>query len=129
MSNRISLMTLVVRDYDEAIAFYVGKLGFTLREDTALPPDKRWVVIAPSDSGGTGLLLAQATAPQEPAIGHQSGGRVLLFLETDDFRGDYETFRRNGVRFLEKPRHEPYGDVVVFEDLYGNRWDLIQKRP
>lgn len=126
-SRRIGQLALLVRDYDEAIDFYVGRLGFTLREDTALTPDRRWVIVAPSGGDGTGLLLAQAEGEtQQAAIGRQGGGRVLLFLQTDDFARDHATYRANGVRFLEPPRIEPYGTVAVFEDLYGNRWDLIQ---
>lgn len=127
MASRISLITLVVRDYDEAIAFYVGVLGFALREDTILSADKRWVVVTPPGAPGTGLLLARAADErQERAIGNQSGGRVFLFLETDYFWRDYRAFSERGVRFTEQPRNEPYGTVAVFEDLYGNRWDLIQ---
>jgi catechol 2,3-dioxygenase-like lactoylglutathione lyase family enzyme len=126
MLRRIGLITLVVRDYDEAIAFYVGTLGFALREDTALSGDKRWVVVMPPGSE-TGLLLARAADErQEHAIGNQTGGRVFLFLETDDFWRDYEDFSGKGVRFIGPPRVESYGTVAVFEDLYGNRWDLIQ---
>ena len=126
MNLRMSLTTLLVDDYDEAIAFYVGKLGFELRDDTALTRAKRWVVVAPR--GGTaGLLLARAVnEKQRDAIGNQSGGRVFLFLETDDFLRDHLTYASRGVRFIEEPRRERYGMVVVFEDLYGNRWDLIQ---
>ena len=126
MHRNLSLTTLLVRDYDEAIAFYVGKLGFEIREDTSLTDDKRWVVVAPRGEGG-GLLLAQAAdARQREAIGNQSGGRVFLFLQTDDFARDYSDYREKGVRFLEEPRSEPYGTVAVFEDLYGNTWDLIE---
>ena len=125
---RISLVTLVVRDYDEAIDFYVGKLGFELRNDTVLASGKRWVVVAPGPAM-TGLLLARAASPdQAKIVGEQSGGRVFLFLKTSDFGGDYERFRSRGIRFVEEPRWEPYGMVVVFEDLYGNRWDLIERR-
>jgi catechol 2,3-dioxygenase-like lactoylglutathione lyase family enzyme len=119
---------MVVRDYDEAIAFFVGKLGFELREDTRLDDEKRWVVVAPPGSTESGVLLAKAANPdQARAVGNQSGGRVFLFLATDDFNRDYEAFRARGVTFLEEPRREPYGTVAVFEDLYGNRWDLIQR--
>ena len=123
-------VALVVRDYDEAIAFYTEKLGFTLVEDTYQPEqDKRWVIVAPAGSRGATLLLARATTPeQERCIGNQTGGRVFLFLETDDCWRDFERWRANGVRFLEAPREESYGTVVVFQDLYGNRWDLIQAR-
>ena len=126
MHRNLSLTALLVRDYDEAIAFYAGTLGFDIREDTALPDGKRWVVVAPRGEGG-GLLLAQAAdARQHAAIGNQSGGRVFLFLQTDDFARDYSGYREKGVLFLEEPRYEPYGTVAVFEDLYGNRWDLIE---
>ncbi|MQT11355.1 VOC family protein [Segnochrobactrum spirostomi] len=127
MAPSIFMTTLVVRDYDEAIAFYVGALGFDLKTDTALSPEKRWVVVAPKGGAGGALLLAKADGPaQEAAIGAQAGGRVFLFLATDDFRRDYEAFRARGVRFVEAPRQESYGTVAVFEDLYGNRWDLIE---
>ncbi|WP_206244384.1 VOC family protein [Novosphingobium terrae] len=126
MTRRLSLTALLVADYDEAIAFYVGKLGFELREDTVLAEGKRWVVVAPG-GGGSGLLLARGVGDrQQQAIGDQSGGRVFLFLETDDFARDHRAFAAQGVRFIEPPRHEPYGIVAVFEDLYGNRWDLIE---
>lgn len=129
MSQQLGLTTLLVDDYDRAIAFYVGKLGFDLREDTALTPDKRWVVVAPPGSAG-GLLLARATdARQLAAIGNQTGGRVFLFLETDDFARDHGRYRERGVNFIEAARHEPYGTVAVFEDIYGNKWDLIQPAP
>jgi catechol 2,3-dioxygenase-like lactoylglutathione lyase family enzyme len=126
---RIGSVTLVVRDYDEALAFYVDAVGFALVEDTDLGDGKRWVLVAPSD-GETTLLLARADGPDEARrVGDQTGGRVALFLETDDFAGDHARMRANGVRFLEEPRHEAYGTVAVFEDLYGNRWDLIEPRP
>jgi len=129
MPQRLSLTALLVDDYDKALAFYVGKLGFVLREDTPLAPDKRWVVVAPPGSAN-GLLLARAADDtQREAIGNQSGGRVFLFLETDDFARDHLAYTREGVRFVEVARHEPYGIVAVFEDLYGNRWDLIQPIP
>lgn len=128
MSQRLALVSVLVGDYDEAIAFYVGKLGFVLREDTRLAPDKRWVVVVPS-GGGSGLLLAKAASErQNEVIGHQSGGRVFLFLETDDFKRDHAIYLQHGVRFVEKPRDESYGIVAVFEDLYGNRWDLIERK-
>ena len=128
MRQHLSLTAVLVRDYDEAIAFFVGKLGFELREDTRLDDEKRWVVVAPPGSTESGILLAKAANPgQAQAIGHQSGGRVFLFLATDDFNRDYEAFRAQGVKFLEVPRREPYGTVAVFEDLYGNRWDLIER--
>jgi catechol 2,3-dioxygenase-like lactoylglutathione lyase family enzyme len=120
-------VALVVRDYDEAIAFYCGKLHFTLLEDTYQPEqDKRWVVVAPPGSTGTSLLLARASKPeQEPFIGRQSGGRVFLFLKTDDFQRDYGEMRAAGIRFVREPKVASYGTVAVFEDLYGNLWDLI----
>ena len=123
----IGLVTLVVRDYDEAIDFYVRAAGFQLVQDTRLSEQKRWVVVAPPGARETGLLLAKAaTARQHARVGDQSGGRVCLFLSTAEFDRDYERMRAAGVRFTEPPRHEPYGTVAVFEDLYGNRWDLIQ---
>ena len=122
----IALTTLVVRDYDEAVAFYRDKIGFALIEDTPLGGGKRWVVMAPAP-GGAALLFARADGETQAArIGDQAGGRVGLFLHTDDFGRDYDRMRAAGVRFAEPPRHEPYGTVAVFEDLYGNRWDLIQ---
>jgi catechol 2,3-dioxygenase-like lactoylglutathione lyase family enzyme len=125
---RIGLVTLVVRDYDEAIDFYVRAVGFRLVEDTALDEHKRWVVLAPPGATETGLLLARAaTGAQRDRIGDQTGGRVGLFLMTDDFDRDHDRMRRAGVRFTEPPRHESYGTVAVFEDLYGNRWDLIEQ--
>jgi len=128
MARYLSLITVLVDDYDQAIAFYVGKLGFSLSEDRQLSPDKRWVVVTPAD-GGTGLLLAKAANGRQIAVvGNQGGGRVFLFLETDDFKRDHAAFSERGVRFLEAPREEPYGMVAVFEDLYGNRWDLIEPR-
>jgi len=121
----------VVRDYDEALAFYCNKLRFTLVEDTYQPEqDKRWVVVAPPGSSGTTLLLARATTPaQVAAIGNQTGGRVFLFLETDDFWRDYNALRAAGVRFVREPKQAPYGTVAVFADLYGNLWDLVQMVP
>ena len=124
----IAHVALVVRDYDEAIAYYTEKLGFSLIEDTALGPEKRWVLVAPPGSPQTQLLLAKAARPEHAArIGNQTGGRVFLFLHTDDFWRDYRAMMANGVRFVEAPRNEPYGTVVVFEDLYGNRFDLVQR--
>jgi len=128
MTQRIAQLSLLVRDYDEAIAFYVGQLGFDLIEDTPISATKRWVVVAPA-GGGARLLLAQAAGERQvAAIGDQSGGRVFLFLRTDDFAADHAAFLERGVRFIEPPRNEPYGQVAVFEDLYGNRWDLIEDR-
>jgi len=123
-------IALVVRDYDEAIAFYTEKLHFTLVEDSYQPEqDKRWVVVAPPGSSGTTLLLAKASKPeQEPFIGRQTGGRVFLFLNTDDFWRDYKEMVSNGIRFIREPKVEPYGTVAVFEDLYGNLWDLLELR-
>jgi catechol 2,3-dioxygenase-like lactoylglutathione lyase family enzyme len=120
----ITTVAVVVRDYDEAIAFYVGVLGLDLIEDTALSPTKRWVVVG-SDSGARLLLARAATPDQEARIGDQTGGRVFLFMETDDFARDHAAYVAMGVRFVEGPRTETYGTVAVFEDLYGNRWDLI----
>ena len=129
MSPSIALVTLLVHDYDEAIEFFVQSLGFQLLEDTALDGGKRWVRVAPRGSNGTALLLARATTgEQEAGIGRQAGGRVCLFLHTDDFRRDHDAMSARGVRFVETPRDEPYGMVAVFEDLYGNRWDLIEPR-
>ncbi len=125
---RIATVALVVGNYDEAIGFYVEKLGFELIADTALGGGKRWVLVAPA-GGGARLLLAEAGDADERArVGDQTGGRVGFFLETDDFAGDFARFTANGVKFLEAPRHEPYGSVAVFEDLYGNKWDLIQPK-
>jgi lactoylglutathione lyase len=127
MSQAIAHVALVVCDYDEAIAFYTGSLGFDLVEDTPLGDGKRWVLVAPPGGSGMALLLARSVTPeQESRIGDQTGGRVFLFLYTDDFWRDYEAMRSRGVRFIEEPRHEPYGTVVVFLDLYGNKWDLVQ---
>ena len=120
--------SLVVRDYDEALAFFVDTLGFRLVEDSAVPEQsKRWVVVSPPGAGESQLLLARAsTADQESRIGAQTGGRVFLFLYTDDFWRDYDAFRAKGVEFVREPKEEPYGTVAVFVDLYGNMWDLLQ---
>lgn len=128
MKHTIVHVALVVRDYDEAIAFYTQQLGFTLVEDTYQPEqDKRWVVVAPAGSNGATLLLARAsTAEQARFVGNQAGGRVFLFLGTDDFWRDYHRMTAAGVRFVRPPSVAPYGIVAVFEDLYGNRWDLVQ---
>jgi catechol 2,3-dioxygenase-like lactoylglutathione lyase family enzyme len=128
MRQSIIHIALVVRDYDEAIAFYTEKVGFTLLEDTVQPEqDKRWVVVAPPGGTGATLLLARAATPeQEQFIGNQAGGRVFLFLRTDDFWRDYHAFRARGVRFVREPKRADYGTVAVFEDLYGNRWDLVE---
>ena len=130
MKQSILHLALVVRDYDEAIAFYTQKLHFTLVEDTYQPAqDKRWVVVAPPGSSETTLLLARATTPEQEAfIGNQAGGRVFLFLQTDDFWRDYREMVSLGIRFIREPKVEEYGTVAVFEDLYGNLWDLIQRR-
>ena len=129
MRQSIGAITLLVREYDEAIDYFTGPLGFDLIEDARLSPDKRWVRVMPKGGVGTALLLARAaTADQEAQIGNQAGGRVLLFLKTDDFWRDYEAMRARGVAFQELPRDEPYGTVAVFQDLYGNRWDLLQLR-
>lgn len=130
MTRRIVQVAIVVRDYDEAIRFYTDQLGFVLLEDTSLSETKRWVRVAPPESTGAELLLARAAnAEQASRIGNQTGGRVFLFMETDDFRRDYDALRRRGVRFVREPRDEPYGTVAVFEDLYGNLFDLIEPRP
>ena len=127
--QRLALVTLVVNDYDEAIDYYVRVLGFTLREDTPLAEGKRWVVVAPGDGVGSGLLLAKAANDrQKQAVGLQTGGRVFLFLHTDNFERDYAAYKQRGVSFVEQPRQENYGRVVVFTDLYGNRWDLVEPR-
>jgi catechol 2,3-dioxygenase-like lactoylglutathione lyase family enzyme len=125
--QHIGAVALVVRDYDEAIAYYVGLLGFELIEDIALDEAKRWVLVAPSGSSEMRLLLARAATPEQLArVGDQSGGRVFLFLHTDDFWRDYNGMKTRGVSFCEEPRNEEYGTVAVFQDLYGNRWDLLQ---
>lgn len=128
MRRSIVHITLVVRDYDEAIKFYTEKLNFELIEDTYQPEqDKRWVVVAPNGSSGTTLLLARASKPeQEPFIGNQTGGKVFLFLNTDDFWRDYKDFVSKGIRFVREPKEADYGTVAVFEDLYGNLWDLLE---
>ncbi len=128
MRQTIVHVALVVRDYDEAIEFYCRKLHFTLVEDSYQPEqDKRWVVVSPPGSSGTSLLLARAsTSRQEAFIGNQTGGRVFLFLHTDDFWRDYVEMRAAGIRFVREPKDAAYGTVAVFEDLYGNLWDLIQ---
>jgi catechol 2,3-dioxygenase-like lactoylglutathione lyase family enzyme len=125
----LGLATVVVRDYDEAIAYYTGALGFELREDTPVGGGKRWVVVAPPGAAESGLLLARAaTGRQQARLGDQTGGRVGWFLVTEDFARDFARMRAAGVAFEEQPREEPYGTVAVFHDLYGNRWDLIQHR-
>ena len=128
MKQSIVHIALVVSDYDEALEFYTKKLHFTVIEDTYQPEqDKRWVVVSPPGSSGTTLLLARASKPeQKPFIGNQSGGRVFLFLNTDDFWRDYNDMVSKGIKFVKKKKNEPYGTVAVFEDLYGNLWDLLQ---
>jgi catechol 2,3-dioxygenase-like lactoylglutathione lyase family enzyme len=127
MRQHIAHIALVVRDYDEAIHFYTEKLQFTLVEDSVLTETKRWVLVAPKGSGECCLLLAKAANPeQEAAIGDQAGGRVFLFLYTDNFRRDYESMLKNGVEFVREPKVEVYGTVAVFKDLYGNLWDLLE---
>ena len=124
------MISLLVKDYDEAISFYTDKLNFQLLEDTDLGEDKRWVVVRPTGSEGASLLLAKAAnAEQIEQIGQQGSDRVLLFLSTDDFKRDYHNMSSAGVEFLEEPRTEPYGTVAVFKDLYGNRWDLLEPNP
>jgi catechol 2,3-dioxygenase-like lactoylglutathione lyase family enzyme len=128
LKQEIVHIALVVRDYDEALDFYIKKLNFTLIEDTYQPEqNKRWVVVSPPGSQGTTLLLAKASKPeQEPFIGNQTGGRVFLFLNTDDFWRDYNAMRKNGIIFIREPKEADYGLVAVFLDLYGNQWDLLQ---
>ena len=128
MPQHLGLVSIVVRDYDEAIAFYVGTLGFLLVEDTHLPePGKRWVVVSPPGATESRLLLARATNdPQKAHVGNQTGGRVFLFLYTDDFWRDFHAYTNRGVVFVREPRTETYGTVAVFQDLHGNLWDLIQ---
>jgi catechol 2,3-dioxygenase-like lactoylglutathione lyase family enzyme len=128
MKQSIIHVALVVKDYDETIAFYTEKLNFELLEDTYQPEqDKRWVVVSPPGSGGVTLLLARASNPlQREAIGNQSGGRVFLFLNTDNFQRDYNEMLSRGIKFVREPKKQDYGMVAVFEDLYGNRWDLLE---
>ena len=127
MNQTIGYITLVVRDYDEAIAYFTDVLRFKVVEDKKLSEGKRWLLVAPRGSGSPCLLLAKAsTVEQESRIGNQTGGRVFLFLHTDDFYRDYNDLKARGVKFIEQPREESYGTVAVFEDLYGNKWDLLQ---
>ena len=128
MKQSIVHIALVVKDYDEALDFYIKKLNFVLIEDTYQPEqNKRWVVIAPPGGSGTTILLAKASKPeQEPFIGNQTGGRVFLFLNTDDFWRDYKNMIKEGIKFIREPKEADYGIVAVFEDLYGNLWDLLQ---
>jgi catechol 2,3-dioxygenase-like lactoylglutathione lyase family enzyme len=129
MSQHISALALLVDDYDRAIAYYTEVLGFRLIEDTPQGPGKRFVRVAPPGNGETSLLLAKAANPEQAArIGDQTGGRVFLFLRTDDFRRDYGAYKARGVDFTEEPREETYGTVIVFRDLYGNKWDLVQPK-
>ena len=128
MSRHLAQIALLVPDYDQAIQYYTEVLNFTLVEDTDLGNGKRWVIIAPGRSGSCNLLLAKAkNEAQRQAIGNQSGGRVFLFLHTDNFQRDYAHYLKNGVKFTELPRYERYGTVVVFEDIFGNKWDLIER--
>ena len=130
MMPTIGSVSLIVRDYDEAIKFFTASLGFKLIADTPLEQGKRWVLVAPPNSRGTSLLLAQAaTLEQASRIGNQTGGRVFLFLHTDDFWRDYRQMKARGVKFKEAPRDEPYGTVAVFEDVCGNLWDLLELKP
>jgi catechol 2,3-dioxygenase-like lactoylglutathione lyase family enzyme len=129
MPQILAHVAVVVRNYDKAIAFYTNVLGFQLLEDTDLGAGKRWVLVAPAGSSGTSVLLAQAATPEQISrIGNQTGGRVFLFLHTDDFWRDYRTLISRNVEFARDPKEEPYGTVAVFKDLYGNLWDLIQRK-
>jgi catechol 2,3-dioxygenase-like lactoylglutathione lyase family enzyme len=131
MRQALALVSIVVRDYDEALKFFAGTLGFTVVEDTYIPEqDKRWVVVAPPGTSGARLLLARASNIEQTAhIGNQTGGRVFLFLHTDDILRDYECYKAKGVEFVRPPREESFGTVAVFRDLYGNLWDLIEPKP
>jgi catechol 2,3-dioxygenase-like lactoylglutathione lyase family enzyme len=129
MKQTLCHIALVVRDYDEALAFFTKTLNFRVVEDTVMGENKRWVLIAPPGSEGTTILLARAATPEQATrIGNQSGGRVFLFLQTDDFWRDYREMIARNVKFICEPKEEPYGTVAVFEDLYGNLWDLIQRK-
>jgi len=129
MNRKIAHVTLVIRDYDEAIDFYVNKLKFNLIEDTVLDQSKRWVLVSPNSEYSCSLLLAKATGNnQEKAIGNQSGGRVFLFLNTDNFKRDFQNLIDNNIQIVREPKEELYGIVAVFEDLYGNLWDLIEPK-
>jgi len=127
MRQTLGHVVLVIRDYDEALAFFTGTLNFKVIEDTGLSADKRWVLVAPPGSEGTSLLLARAATPEQTSrIGNQTGGRVFLFLHTDDFWRDYREMTARRVKFIGPPREEDYGTIAVFEDLYGNKWDLLE---
>lgn len=127
MPQKLAYVTVVVREYDEALAYFINVLGFELVENTPLDPEKRWILIAPPGSQSTRLLLARGATPEQVSrIGNQTGGRVFLFLHTDDFWRDYQAMKERGVNFKEAPREESYGTVAFFEDIYGNRWDLLQ---
>ena len=129
MTNALVAVTVVVREYDEAIEYFTNSLGFRLVEDSPLPGGKRWGMVAPEGSPSLRILLARAATPaQENAVGNQTGGRVSFFLHTSEFQRTYQQMRERGVTFLEEPRTEPYGTVAVFADVYGNRWDLIEPR-
>jgi catechol 2,3-dioxygenase-like lactoylglutathione lyase family enzyme len=130
MNQSLGQVAIVVRDYDEALSFYLGTLGFKLIEDTPVPAqNKRWVVVAPPGTSSARLLLARAVGDEQSSrIGNQTGGRVFLFLYTDDFWRDFRTYEARGVMFVREPSEQPYGTVAVFEDLYGNLWDLVQPR-
>ena len=129
MAQTLGHVALVVRNYDEGIAFFTRALGFRLLEDSDLGGGKRWVLVGPAGSEGTNLLLAQAATPEQASrIGNQTGGRVFLFLHTDDFWRDYRAMAAQGVKFIREPKDEAYGTIAVFEDLHGNLWDLIQRK-
>ena len=130
MKQTLGLVSIVVRDYDEALAFYVGVLGFRLVEDSLVPEqNKRWVVVTPPGATESRLLLARASTPEQASrVGSQTGGRVFLFLYTDDFTRDYKRYKDGGVEFVREPRNEPYGTVAVFKDIYGNLWDLVERK-
>jgi catechol 2,3-dioxygenase-like lactoylglutathione lyase family enzyme len=130
MKQAIGLVSLVVREYDEALAFYGGVLGFTVVEDTFIPAqNKRWVIVSPPGATESRLLLAQASSAEQVShVGNQTGGRVFLFLYTDNFARDYQNYKAKGVVFVREPKEEPYGTVAVFKDIYGNLWDLLQPR-
>jgi catechol 2,3-dioxygenase-like lactoylglutathione lyase family enzyme len=129
MNQHLAHIALVVKEYDEAIDFYCKQLGFVLKEDTVISETKRWVVVQPKGNGNCSLLLAKAANDEQlSSIGNQTGGRVFLFLYTDDFWRDYNNYTFNGIQFVREPKEEPYGTVAVFKDLYGNLWDLIERK-